>query len=338
MLNEQADYILSDNRSDTHGFKRTSREAFVVFRGWEDVKVCRDLWVDHLGDYYVIAPDRSRFVKLESEDVHKFELYGEAAPAWEPVSQGMLVRSAGLGSRTYELLEFQGSDDFERVVDDDERRAYLWYIDLDDFSDEKMMAVLDTWGCIDVNAKSIDEGLANEIGCSRILTLDSLHKVMKHVGDNRLVEAVVTHYGDGWAIPETYHDRDEGYNGPWRESFDPMKLPWGSLTNDELVDWMCRLGCAAYAPMLRLDELAEGGYDGTAYVFYEGKPMEQRSAFRTRDVAEAYRRALGVPNSLEAVDIKEGRHRAEWPDDTYDVIEHAPVTLEKSETHGVRRR
>lgn len=70
-------YVFTDNISDTHGFKKVScpSRAWCRFFGpMFDTYVSRRVWVDYLGDYYVLDLDCSRFVKLDgSECKHEFE-------------------------------------------------------------------------------------------------------------------------------------------------------------------------------------------------------------------------------------------------------------------------
>ena len=62
-------HVETDNQSDTHGFTRTEKEAWVSFRGLpHSLPLLRDVWVDYLGDYWVLGIGEERFERLDWGD------------------------------------------------------------------------------------------------------------------------------------------------------------------------------------------------------------------------------------------------------------------------------
>lgn len=64
-------YVHTDNISDTHGFRvcHNPKRAWCNFYGpMADTVVSRRIWLDHLGDYYVLDLGCSRFVKLDGSE------------------------------------------------------------------------------------------------------------------------------------------------------------------------------------------------------------------------------------------------------------------------------
>ncbi len=63
-------YVLTDGYSDTHGFRcHRGKRAWCHFRGpMVEELVSRAVWVDHLGDYYVLDLECDHFVRLGGGD------------------------------------------------------------------------------------------------------------------------------------------------------------------------------------------------------------------------------------------------------------------------------
>ncbi|MBQ9006031.1 MAG: hypothetical protein IJ092_06625 [Atopobiaceae bacterium] len=328
MIDVTTDHVLSDNYTDTHGFKKTSNKTLVTWRR-PDLRTClRDVWVDHLGDTYVIEPGLTRFVRLDSYEVSTYSNDPELVLSWQAIGEGRLVRpKEDSDLRGYEMLTFLTPYDFSQTDEHDEYRAYLWDIDLDDFDSEHKLAVLDACGYVDVRAGMVNLRLANAIGCQRVLGEGTLGQLVDYIGPERLVSDIVDFYGSSWQIPMTFHEQDAGYNGPWSDSFDPDFLPWGSVTADELVFWMCSLGCVDYAPLRSLDSLLVDGFDGDAFVV-EDKDLDitDRPAFLSLDAAMSFAEATKTEPEITKFTLSEGN-----------VLEQAEATQDMSSGHGHRR-
>ena len=70
-------YVETDGENDTHGFIKQDRRVWVEFR--EDFRWHkRSVWVDYLGDEYVLALDGNRFSRLA---------HGDSIVRWEDVDE-----------------------------------------------------------------------------------------------------------------------------------------------------------------------------------------------------------------------------------------------------------
>ena len=59
-------YVETDNQSDSHGFKRTEKKAWVRFHfNPLDIEVQRSVWVDYLGVWWVLDFEMERFERLD---------------------------------------------------------------------------------------------------------------------------------------------------------------------------------------------------------------------------------------------------------------------------------
>ena len=308
MIDVVADHILPDNHSAAHGLNKTDGQALVTWRR-PDLRSClRDVWADRQGDLYVPEPGLARFVRLDAPEITSFRTNPETERQWQAVGEGRLVRpSASVGGPEYELFTYLTPYDFAQTDERDEYRAYLWDIDLDDFDSEHRLAVLDACGYVDVRAGMVNLRLADAIGCQRELGDRTLGQLEDYLGPERLVSDIVDFYGTSWQIPMTYHEQDAGYNAAWRDTFDPDLLPWGSLMADDLVIWMCTLGCVDYAPLRSVDSLLVDGYDGDAFVVADSDmDITDRPAFLTLDAAESFAEAIGGSPGLSKFSLAEG--------------------------------
>lgn len=141
----------------------------------------------------------------------------------------------------------------------DSYRAFSFEIDLDDLQPRQVMDVLRSIGWVSSDLNVINSEIAKAAGCTMVLDFNSLQKVLEYMGPDLLASEAADYLGTGWCEWETYHDRDEGWNGPWSANQRDDLKPWGQVDPDELTFWMESLGCGAYAPCVSVYErLGEG--------------------------------------------------------------------------------
>lgn len=302
------DRVLAEHDGALLELKRSDRTALAVWRDANASPHVRVVWTDVYGRGYVQRPGLADFVNLDSPEVSSYVLDPPRDSHWHEVGESEYVRMSESGDdQAYELLSICSTDDFSQADERDQFRAYLWNIDLDDFDDSKILAVLDYVGYVDLRSNTVDLNVAASIGCAREVGKDTAAQVVDYCGKERLVSDIVSFYGTSWQIPFTYHEQDEGYNTAWRDYYDPELLPWGSLTSDELVSWMSTLGCVEYAPVRSLGDLVLDGFDGVAYVLDDADvDICDRAAFTSPDVAATYAAAIGRRPESIGLSISDG--------------------------------
>jgi predicted cytidylate kinase len=138
--------------------------------------------------------------------------------------------------------------------DDDFFRARLYSIDLADIDTDKMRHLFAVNGLIsDASADAVvcadvtDETGTVIVPANETADDGVMRKIAETIGPLSLASMFVSYHGDNWEIPTTFHDYDDGWNGPWREAQDSELKPYAQLEPSELVEWLRSLGAKTIA-------------------------------------------------------------------------------------------